>query len=205
VIVVPRHPDQDGRLSLAPNLVGREQAIRLCREVGGDRIGVYDVENREGVPVYVHAKVVVVDDVWASVGSDNLNRRSWSHDSEMACAVLDETRDPRPPHDPAGRGDGARTYARDLRLRLWHEHLDWDGGDEELLDPEAAPDAFRGRARALDDWDHAGRQGPRPPGRVRPHRPEHLSALTRTWAVPAYHAIYDPDGRTRRMRRAGIW
>ena len=52
---------------------------------------VFDVENHEGTPVYVHAKVCVIDDIWATVGSDNLNRRSWTHDSELSCAVLDDT------------------------------------------------------------------------------------------------------------------
>ena len=71
-----------------------------------------------GTPVYVHAKVCVVDDVWASVGSDNFNRRSWTHDSELSCAVLDETaRRAGRRADPAGLGDGARGFARDLRLR----------------------------------------------------------------------------------------
>ena len=65
----------------------------------------------------------MVDDVWAIVGSDNLNLRSWTHDSELSCAVLDATRDDREPRDPAGLGDGARRFARDLRLRLMAEHL----------------------------------------------------------------------------------
>ena len=116
VVVVPRHPDVDGRLALPPNEVGREQAIDTCRSAAADRVHVFDVENHAGTPVYVHAKVSVVDDVWACVGSENLNRRSWSHDSELSCAVLDETRDERAPADPAGLGDGARRFARDLRL-----------------------------------------------------------------------------------------
>ena len=53
---------------------------------GADRVHVFDVENHAGTPVYVHAKVCVVDDVWASVGSDNFNRRSWTHDSELSSA-----------------------------------------------------------------------------------------------------------------------
>ena len=73
-------------------MVGREQAIELCRKAAPDRVHVFDVENHAGTPVYVHAKVCVVDDVWASVGSDNFNRRSWTHDSELSCAVLDDTR-----------------------------------------------------------------------------------------------------------------
>ena len=42
-----------------------------------------------GIPIYVHAKLCIVDDEWAKVGSDNVNRRSWTHDSELACAVVD--------------------------------------------------------------------------------------------------------------------
>ena len=32
----------------------------------------------------------VIDDVWMIVGSDNLNLRSWTNDSELSCAVIDE-------------------------------------------------------------------------------------------------------------------
>jgi phosphatidylserine/phosphatidylglycerophosphate/cardiolipin synthase-like enzyme len=208
VIVVPRYPELDGRLELPPNLVGRVQAIDVCRRAGGERVHVFDVENHAGVPVYVHAKVCVVDDVWACVGSANLNRRSWTHDSELSCAVLDDTRDRREPTDPAGRGDGARVFARDLRLRLWREHLDRaaDGSqDEDLLDPDSAVRAISASAQALEAWCDNGRSGPRPPGRLRPHRPERLTRITRLWAVPAYRLIYDPDGRPWRNRRTGTW
>src|SRR5207302_396991 len=56
---------------------------------GGDRVAVFGLENRAGTPVYVHAKVCIVDDTWLAVGSDNINLRSWTHDSELGCAVLD--------------------------------------------------------------------------------------------------------------------
>ena len=208
VVVVPRHPDVDGRFALPPNLVGRAQAIDVCKRAGGDRVAVFDVENHDGVPVYVHAKVCVADDVWASVGSDNFNRRSWTHDSELSCAVLDATLDERAPTDPAGLGDGARVFARDLRLRLWREHLDraQDGSEDDgLLDPESAVLAMTKSAQALDEWHDGGRVGPRPPGRLRLHQPERLSRFTKLWAVPAYRRIYDPDGRPRRASRAGNW
>ena len=39
-------------------------------------------------------------------GSDNFNRRSWTHDSELSSAVLDTTRDPREPLDPGGERRG---------------------------------------------------------------------------------------------------
>lgn len=208
VAVVPRHPDVDGALSLTPNLVGRQQALDVCRQASPDRVHVFDVENHDGTPVYVHAKVCVIDDVWACVGSDNFNRRSWTHDSELACAVLDDTRDPREPADPAGQGDGARVFARDLRLQLLREHLDRaaDGSEDDgLLDPDTLIPTLAATAQALEDWHTRGRSGRRPPGRLRPHRPERLSRFQRLWSTPAYRLIYDPDGRSYRARLAGRW
>ena len=90
IAVIPRFPDQDGRLSMPPNLVGRIDALETLQRAGGDRVAVYSPENQAGTPVYVHAKVCVVDDTWAIVGSDNFNRRSWTHDSELSCAVIDQ-------------------------------------------------------------------------------------------------------------------
>jgi phosphatidylserine/phosphatidylglycerophosphate/cardiolipin synthase-like enzyme len=204
VIVVPRHPDVDGAFALPPNLVGRERAIEVCRKAAGDRVHVFDVENHAGTPVYVHAKVCVVDDVWASVGSDNFNRRSWTHDSELSCAVLDETRDERAPRDPAGLGDGARRYARELRLALMAEHLDLTSTDG-LVDPEDAVRAIERAADALDAWYAGGQVGERPPGRLRRHRPERLHVLSQLWARPVYRLIYDPDGRPLRKRMRRAW
>jgi phosphatidylserine/phosphatidylglycerophosphate/cardiolipin synthase-like enzyme len=206
IVVVPRYPDVDGRLAWPPNQVGRAKALDACRAAGGDRVHAFDVENHAGTPVYVHAKACVVDDVWASVGSDNFNRRSWTHDSELSCAVLDDTRDERAPADPAGLGDGARVFARDLRLRLLREHLDREPSDDaDLIDPESAVRAVTETAQALRAWHENGRSGPRPPGRLMPHEAEALPWRTRLWAVPAYRLLYDPDGRPWRKRRQETW
>ncbi len=206
IAVLPRFFDQAGALTLRPNQVGREQAVQILLDAAGERVSIYDIENADGVPVYVHAKISVIDDVWASVGSDNFNRRSWSHDSEIACAVVDAERDPREPADPAGLGDGARKFARNLRLQLGREHLGRaDGDDQDLLDPLEAVAAFRDTALALDRWHLGGRRGERPAGYVRPHQRVHLSRTTKLWAAPLYAAVYDPDARTAAMRTAGRW
>ena len=135
----------------------------------------------------MHAKVCVIDDVWAAVGSDNLNRRSWTHDSELSAAVLDETRDSRAPADPAGLGDGARVFARELRLRLWREHLGrGPGEDGDLLDPVEGFEAWRRTADALTGWHEAGRRGPRPPGQAREHDPGRVQPWAAWWAAPLY-------------------
>lgn len=198
VAVVPRFPEQDAELMVPVALHGHAQALDMVHSAGGDRVLVLDVENPAGRPVYVHSKVCVVDDVWATVGSDNFNRRSWTHDSELTAAVLDERRDPRPPLDPAGLGDGARTFARDLRLELWREHLDLaaDGSDDDaILDPADALAMLRARVTTLDAWYDDGQRGPRPPGRLRTHRTTPPGPWQRLLASPAYRAVVDPDGR----------
>ena len=204
IAVVPRYPDQDGTITAMPGLMSRYDVMRACAAAGGDRFAVYDLENHHGTPVYVHAKVVVVDDVWAMIGSDNLNRRSWSHDSELSIAVLDAELDGREPGDPGGLGDGARAFARNLRLQLWREHLDrreYDVAD--LLQPKEAFAAFRRQAAQLRGWHDGGRSGPRPPGRVLPHQRYRPTAVQRLWATPLYRMVYDPDGRPWRDRLGG--
>ena len=47
IAVVPRFPDKEG-MARWPSLVGRQQAIRVCRSAGRDRFGIYDVENAGG-------------------------------------------------------------------------------------------------------------------------------------------------------------
>jgi phosphatidylserine/phosphatidylglycerophosphate/cardiolipin synthase-like enzyme len=200
IIVVPRYPDRDGRIAGRAARAAQWRAINNLVGAGGPRVAVYDLENEHGTPIYVHAKAVVVDDVWAMVGSANLNRRSWTHDSEVACAVLDEERDPRHPVDLGGLGDGARVFARELRLRLWREHLGRSSEDE-LLDPVAGFELWRATAARLEAWHQGGDRGPRPPGRVRPHQVELAPALKARWAAALYRVAIDPDGRPLPLRR----
>ena len=189
IAVLPRFPEQPGFASY-PESAGQDEALRLVRAAGGDRVGIYDIENEAGTPIYVHAKVCVMDDVWAMVGSDNLNRRSWTHDSELSCAILDDRRDDRSPEDPGGLGDGARRFARDVRLKLWREHLG-DAFDEDVL-----TDPLKGFAA----WREAAAY--RPAGsRVVEHSTPRVPLAHRGWSRLAFLASVDPDGRPRALRR----
>jgi phosphatidylserine/phosphatidylglycerophosphate/cardiolipin synthase-like enzyme len=199
-VVVPRYPERGGLVAVAPEWAGQRLAIDQVRKMGGDRVAIYNLENEAGTPVYVHAKVCIVDDVWAAIGSDNFNRRSWTHDSELSCSVIDEIRDDREPLDPAGEGEGASRFARELRLSLWREHLGREQ-DGDLIDPEQGWQCWKEAAAALDSWHGGGRRGPRPPGRVRRHEPGRVPEWARWWADPAYRWLVDPDGRPAEMRR----
>jgi phosphatidylserine/phosphatidylglycerophosphate/cardiolipin synthase-like enzyme len=116
----------------------------------------------------------VIDDTWACVGSDNANRRSWTHDSELSCAVVDTGSDP------------SDSWARSLRHDLSREHLGAGTDAAELSDPVRSFDAFR-RAAA---------------GQLRRYTQPVLSPWTRAWSTPLYRLLYDPDGRSAGKRWA---
>jgi phosphatidylserine/phosphatidylglycerophosphate/cardiolipin synthase-like enzyme len=154
-------------------------------------VAAYGIENHDGVPVYVHAKVCVIDDTWASIGSDNFSRRSWTHDSELSAVVLDED------------------YARDLRLTLAAEHLDRldavaeDGlrpAMADCLDPVGMFEACASRAADLEAWHAGGMRGERPPGRLRPLPMPRLTDRQRAWAALPLDLVHDPDGRPKVLR-----
>ncbi|MDN5894715.1 MAG: phospholipase D-like domain-containing protein [Nocardioides sp.] len=204
VAVLPLFTDQDGLLARVPQLLGRGQAIRQMMEAAPGRVAIYGLENHEGTPIYVHAKVCVMDDIWATVGSDNFNRRSWTHDSEVSAVVVDPSADD---HSP---------YARRLRLTLAAEHLDRvvdtrhddTRHDETLLatmaDCVAAPDffaAFEESADRLDAWHANGCLGPRPPGRLRRQPTPDLSWWQRLAVQIPYRLLHDPDGRPADLKR----
>jgi phosphatidylserine/phosphatidylglycerophosphate/cardiolipin synthase-like enzyme len=201
IAVIPRFPDQDGRFSMPPNLIGRISALDMLYRAGGERVAIYSPENEEGTPVYVHAKVCVIDDTWAIVGSDNFNRRSWTYDSELSCAVIETTGTGQAP-DGEGMGRGPGTYAHVLRTALSREHLGTEAASAAGSCATAFA-AFQQSATRLDAWHEGGRLGPRPAGRLRSYRLPTLSPGTKAWASAAYRLIYDPDGRPLAWRRAG--
>ena len=61
----------------------------IGREVGPDRLRVLYPVNAAGEPIYVHAKITVVDNRVLRIGSANLNNRSMALDSE--CDLMLET------------------------------------------------------------------------------------------------------------------
>jgi phospholipase D1/2 len=85
--------------------------------------------------VYVHSKIMIVDDRAALVGSANINDRSLlgSRDSEIGVLIEDkELVDSR----IAGKPWKAGKFALSLRLSLWSEHLGLRSGEiDQIIDP----------------------------------------------------------------------
>jgi phosphatidylserine/phosphatidylglycerophosphate/cardiolipin synthase-like enzyme len=120
VVLLPAKPNngadttrgQLGVLAAADNGAGRFLATTISARSGG-LIG----------PLYVHAKIGIVDDAWLTVGSANLNEHSFFNDTEMNVVTCDPT------------------LARETRLRLWSEHLE-RSADEVSGDPAQVVDAL---------------------------------------------------------------
>lgn len=77
------------------------------------RFRLYHPETAGGGPIYVHAKVLIVDDRYLRVGSSNFNNRSMRLDTECDVVVSAET---------AGVDSSSATIAR-IRDDLIAEHL----------------------------------------------------------------------------------
>jgi phosphatidylserine/phosphatidylglycerophosphate/cardiolipin synthase-like enzyme len=118
----------------------RREFIGALRRAGGDRVRVFalrpqgsnDQEFAGGriAHTYIHAKIWIIDDEFAAIGSVNTNRRSWSHDNEIVAGIYDTS------------NDNILTYrlAHWLRIELWKEHLNLQTveGNAELSDGVAS-------------------------------------------------------------------
>jgi phosphatidylserine/phosphatidylglycerophosphate/cardiolipin synthase-like enzyme len=92
---------------------------------GAERFLAATIGARTGAlsgPLYVHAKVGIVDDAWLTIGSANLNEHSLFNDTEMNVLSCDPL------------------LARQTRLRLWSEHL-----ERPIAEVDGAP------ARVIDE------------------------------------------------------
>ena len=131
VLLLPRKPSngadttrgQLGRLLDADDGTGRLLAATISAHDG-----------ETAAPVYVHAKLGIVDDEWLTVGSANLNEHSLFNDTEVNIAT----------DDPE--------LARTTRLRLWAEHLgrevaEVDGDPADVVDHLWRPLAEEQRER----------------------------------------------------------
>jgi phosphatidylserine/phosphatidylglycerophosphate/cardiolipin synthase-like enzyme len=115
VVVMPR--SAEGWLEQKAMDAARVQLARAIGKVDkGDRFRIYVPVTKGGADIYVHAKLMIVDDRILRIGSANLNNRSLGLDSEcdmvLDCAL------------PANKG--CEKAIAELRTRLLAEHLGVD-------------------------------------------------------------------------------
>ncbi|MFC3125378.1 phospholipase D-like domain-containing protein [Pseudoroseomonas globiformis] len=87
-IVVINPESADGWLEQKTMDAARVRLLHLVRRA--DRYGrfrIFHPVNTAGTPIYVHAKIMVVDDRLLKIGSANMNNRSLGYDTECDLAV----------------------------------------------------------------------------------------------------------------------
>jgi phosphatidylserine/phosphatidylglycerophosphate/cardiolipin synthase-like enzyme len=108
---------------------------------GADRFLACTLHQRgtDARPVYVHAKIGIVDDGWLTLGSANLNEHSLFNDTEMNVVT----------HDAA--------LAKATRLRLWSEHLERSAEELDRDPTEIIDDVWRPLATEQHERRRHGR------------------------------------------------
>jgi len=145
VIVLPRrgkNPLERGTMDGARHRLIQE----LWAADDHGRLGVYWPANDAGTPIYVHSKVMVVDDRLLRIGSSNLNNRSMGFDSECDVAIEAVV--------GASEHEIIRRQIASFRDQLVSEHLGVPVGELEAAVLErrsflGAVEALRGEGRSL--------------------------------------------------------
>lgn len=111
VIVLPRRGAN--RLERETMDGARHRLIQLLWEADEHgRLGIYYPVTDGGAAIYVHSKVMVIDDRLLRIGSSNLNNRSMGFDSECDIAIEADSED-----------DDIRSQITSVRDQLVSEHL----------------------------------------------------------------------------------
>ena len=117
VLVLPHKPEKfKEEFTIGQPQASVLDAVAQAAREGGHALGIYNVAAPDpttgGLYVYIHAKLMIVDDRFFTMGSANLANRSMTVDSEINAVWV------------AGPGDAAAHNAiRRVRMRLLLEHL----------------------------------------------------------------------------------
>ena len=145
VIVLPRRGNNP--LEQATMDGARHRLIQVLWEADEHhRLGIYYPVTDGGASIYVHSKVMVIDDRLLRIGSSNLNNRSMGFDSECDVAVEAEPNN--------ADTDDVRREAISLRNRLLSEHLgvpvsDFEHAVQRHSSVRSAVEELRGDGRTL--------------------------------------------------------
>lgn len=148
-IVIVNPESADGFLEAAVMDTARAKLFDWIRRSDRHRrFRIYTPVTEDGNPIYVHAKILIVDDVLFRIGSSNLNNRSMGFDTECDLAIEAAPDD----HELRGR-------IETITNGLLAEHLGCERAvmrrarqdkDGSLI---AAIDALRGSGRTLQPFE----------------------------------------------------
>ncbi|MGY1640276.1 phospholipase D-like domain-containing protein [Geodermatophilus sp. SYSU D00703] len=184
-VVVVNPESADGWLEEKAMGTARAKLLALVRDADvHDRFRLYVPVTAGRRPVYVHAKVMVVDDRLLRIGSSNLNNRSMGLDTECDLSIEARGADPR-------RDELAATITG-FRDRLLGEHLG--------VPPKAVAEAVAGCDGSLVQAVESLR---RPVGRsLVPFRAPDLGPVERVLADTELLDAERTPNRWRRVRRS---
>ncbi|MEN2980052.1 phospholipase D-like domain-containing protein [Tistrella bauzanensis] len=169
-IIIINPVTADGWLEPVAMDTARARLIEALRRIDRHgRLKVYHPHTRGGAPIYVHAKITIVDNHYLRIGSSNFNNRSMRLDTE--CDVVIDTDLP--------ANAGLQASIADIRNDLLAEHL---GTTPEVV--AARHDALGSMIATIEDLRGDGRS-------LRPYELPELSA-TEIWL--ADNEILDPEG-----------
>ena len=113
--------------------------IQPLREICSSCVHVF-VRNDS---VYVHSKVVIIDDVYMTVGSNNINYRSMTYDTEISVASVDTTTIQSADHVKVGK------LAWSTRISLWA--IETEINSEKLKSYTVS--------KAIEEWHKRAKEG----------------------------------------------
>ena len=91
--------------------------LAALRKVGGKRVRTYSLVSQHNIfkerrkQIYIHSKLMIVDDKWITVGSANTDRDGFEASTEFDLGIV------------------SATLSQRLRVKLWREHLKTNGTD----------------------------------------------------------------------------
>ncbi len=158
-IVVVNPESANGWLEEAAMGSARLRLLEVIRAADQyDRFRIYVPVTEAGEPIYVHAKIMIIDDRLLRIGSSNLNNRSMSFDTECDLAIE--------AHPESADRERLEQAIRSIRDDLVAEHM---GVTAEQL--AAAYAGSQSLIEAIESLVHPGR-------RLEPLKtPEHAAVL----------------------------
>jgi phosphatidylserine/phosphatidylglycerophosphate/cardiolipin synthase-like enzyme len=117
IVVGPMEPNLPG---LVGSILSRtsindvNKHLQWLRDAGdsGSRVATYSLvsqhhKSKKLRQIYVHSKVMIVDDKWITIGSANTDKNGFKDSTEVNLGIT------------------SGQLAKELRMRLWYEHLGW--------------------------------------------------------------------------------